>query len=398
MFKLFSALILFFCLALPFVTSASVSLQYIYDANGNLALGEGKYYEYDNANKLIRIRMGDKDGPVIAEYVYDHNGQRVKKTENGQTTYYIGKHFEEEFVGPNSGSTSYYFANNQRVARKAPDGNLFYFHSDHLGGSNGVTDAAGSLTERTRYYPYGDIREGGNERYTYTGKELDKASNSYYFEARQYSAGFRHFTQPDTIKPNLFNPQNLNLYSYVLNNPLKFIDPSGHHQKEHKDVVFDKSISISGDKLEANYLKKHIKDLDGKELRIKSEHYDLDNRLGFDSRDKAIDNYYSTALDLKKQSMILINEADNTLNPIKGLSKSLEAYFVYKESLKYLAYSIHVSQDKALRGDNDSTSSKQFKKLPEHEKNVRLSRNDSNTEYLLTQFKNTQDIDLDQIQ
>ncbi|QTA83810.1 RHS repeat-containing protein [Desulfonema limicola] len=231
------AFILCLFLAFPLAASASTPLKYIYDSNGSLVQGEGKYFEYDNANKLIRIRMGDKDGAVIAEYVYDHNGQRVKKTENGQTTYYIGKYFEEEFVGPNPGSTSYYFANNQRVARKAPDGKLFFLNSDHLGGTNGVTDAAGNLTEKTRYYPFGNIREGGNERYTYSGKELDKASNSYYFEARQYSAGFRHFTQADTIDPNLFAPQTLNRYAYVNNNPLKYVDPDGHIFETAWDIL-----------------------------------------------------------------------------------------------------------------------------------------------------------------
>lgn len=75
---------------------ADTTLTYAYDANGNIIRGDGKYYEYNDANKLVRIRHNDQNGAVIAEYFYDNNGQRIKKVENGVTTYYIGKHYETE--------------------------------------------------------------------------------------------------------------------------------------------------------------------------------------------------------------------------------------------------------------------------------------------------------------
>ncbi|MCP4105376.1 MAG: peptidoglycan DD-metalloendopeptidase family protein [Desulfobacteraceae bacterium] len=218
-------------LILPCITLAATSVEYEYDANGNLIQGVGKYYEYNDANKLVRVRHGDESGPVIAEYFYDSNGQRVKKIENGATTYYIGKYFEKQIEGKQPGESSYYFANSQRVARKDPDGKMFYFHADHLGGTNVITDSAGSLVERIRYYPFGEIREGGNERYSYTGKEKDKVTDFYYFEARHYNLDYRHFTQADTIAPDIYDPQNLNRYTYVRNNPLKFIDPSGNKEE-----------------------------------------------------------------------------------------------------------------------------------------------------------------------
>jgi len=54
---------------------ATTSLSYQYDTNGNLISGDGKYYEYNDANQLAKVRHGDQNGPVIAEYVYDHTGQ-----------------------------------------------------------------------------------------------------------------------------------------------------------------------------------------------------------------------------------------------------------------------------------------------------------------------------------
>ncbi len=211
----------------PFL-HASTTLTYTYDANGNLIGGDGKHYEYNDANKLVKVRHGDASGPVIVEYVYDYTGQRIKKIENGSATYYIGKHYEQQTDGVTSSTTNYYFANGERVAKKDQAGNMYYYHSDHLGGTNVVTDSVGNLVERVKYYPFGEIREGGNEKYLYTGKEKDHLTDWYYYEARYYNSDFKHFTQADTIDPDYYDPQDLNRYAYVRNNPLTLIDPDGN--------------------------------------------------------------------------------------------------------------------------------------------------------------------------
>jgi RHS repeat-associated protein len=223
-------LILLSLVILPFFSevNATTSLTYQYDANGNLIQGDGKYYEYNDANQLIKVRHNDQNGPVLAEYFYDYTGQRIKKIENGVTTYYIGKHFEKQVdsVGSTT-NTSYYFANGERVAKKDPSGNVYYYHLDHLGGTNVVTDSSGNLIERIKYYPFGEIREGGNEKYQFTGKEKDKLTDYYYYEARYYNSDFEHFTQADTVEPDYYDPQDLNRFAYVENNPLNYIDPQG---------------------------------------------------------------------------------------------------------------------------------------------------------------------------
>lgn len=222
-------LITFITAFVPAVHS-DTALAYVYDANGNLISGDGKYYEYDDANKLVRVRHGDANGAVIAEYFYDYNGQRIKKVENGVTTYYVGKHYEEVRDGADIKKTDYYFANGERVAKKDLAGNVYYYHSDHLGGTNVITNSSGNLVERIKYYPFGEIREGENEKYSFTGKEKDKLTDIYYFEARYYNPEFKHFTQADTVSLNLYDPQDLNRYAYVRNNPLRFVDPTGHEK------------------------------------------------------------------------------------------------------------------------------------------------------------------------
>lgn len=221
---------------------ADTALTYDYDANGNLIRGDGKYYEYNDANKLVKVRHGDQSGPVIAEYFYDYNGQRIKKVENGVTTYYIGKHTVTDVSESGTTSTKYYYANNERVAQKNNSGNLTFYHFDHLGGTNAVTDSSGNLVERTKYYPFGEIRLGGNERFTFTGKEMDEVTDQYYFEARYYNPEFKHFTQADTVYPNLYDPQDLNRYAYVRNNPIKLVDPSGRFFGNFIDKLTDRAI------------------------------------------------------------------------------------------------------------------------------------------------------------
>jgi len=61
-------------------------------------------------------------------------------------------------------------------------------------------------------------------RFLYTGKELDRSSGLMYYGARYYDAGLGQWVQADPLIQDLYNPQGLNRYSYVLNNPYKYIE------------------------------------------------------------------------------------------------------------------------------------------------------------------------------
>ena len=64
--------------------------------------------------------------------------------------------------------------------------------------------------------------------YTFTGQEDDDELGLYNYKARLYDPLLGRFISPDSIVPNPEDPQSLNRYSYCLNNPLKYTDPSGH--------------------------------------------------------------------------------------------------------------------------------------------------------------------------
>jgi len=179
------------------------------------------------------VREDDSNGEIISEYSYDSEGSRIKKIEvldNGenQTTYYVSENFVQIVNSSGVFNFTYYYDETNLVAEKNSEGEMRYYHPDHLGSTTLITNEAGEVVEETYYMPYGDVIEGGEEsRYGYTSKEKDTDTELMYYEARYYDPFLRHFIQPDNVIADVYNPQNLNTYSYVLNNPYKYVDPGG---------------------------------------------------------------------------------------------------------------------------------------------------------------------------
>jgi RHS repeat-associated protein len=109
---------------------------------------------------------------------------------------------------------------------------LYYLFSDHLASSSVSYRADGQQTISQRYYAWGTIRPGPDNAlptdYTFTGQKLDESTGLMYYGARYYDPALGRFVSADPIVPEPGNPQDLNRYAYVRNNPLKYTDPSGH--------------------------------------------------------------------------------------------------------------------------------------------------------------------------
>jgi RHS repeat-associated protein len=165
-----------------------------------------------------------------------HNGTRVIKKvyQNGalqKTIYSPSDDFETVKLASNAATqnTFYYIVNNEVVAKKNPDGTRHFYHNDHLGSTSVMTNQAGALVEKTEYDPWGEVKAGGTKsKFLYTGQEKDDETNLHYYNARYYDPHIRRFTQPDDIIQDVYDPQSLNRYSYVRNNPLRYTDPTGH--------------------------------------------------------------------------------------------------------------------------------------------------------------------------
>ncbi|MEW5744707.1 MAG: FG-GAP-like repeat-containing protein [Nitrospirota bacterium] len=206
------------------VTQAGTNI-YEYDANGNMTRRLGHTFTYDYDNRATRL-IGN-NGTV--DSVYDYTGQRVKKIVGSNTTIYIGKMYECK--NGSTDCTKYIFAGRTRIASKSTATSATrYYHGDHLGSTSVITDETGGKVAEYHYYPFGETIPGGYgiAKYKYTGQEEDPETGLYYYNARYYDPALARFISADTIVGDPRDPQDLNRYSYVNNNPLKYTDPTGH--------------------------------------------------------------------------------------------------------------------------------------------------------------------------
>jgi RHS repeat-associated protein len=185
------------------------------------------YTQEYNAENRLAVVTNTVTGQVT-RFVYDGDGNRVLRIGPEGTTVYIGDYYEQ------TGSTvrKYYYAAGQRMAMRV-GGALYFLHSDHLGSATLTTDGGGNWVGAIRYRPYGERRPGYpvgatvTDRF-YTGQRWEASLGLYDYRARFYDPALGRFLQPDPLVPEPGNPQALNQYAYVYNNPLRYTDPSGH--------------------------------------------------------------------------------------------------------------------------------------------------------------------------
>jgi RHS repeat-associated protein len=225
------------CTMEPLSASATVLNQLsgigvVYDAAGNVTNdGNGNQPTYDTENRIAT------DAGVT--YQYDADGVRIEKSSG--TMYWTGpggEYLTETDLSGNINEEYVYF-NGERIARvDRPTGTVHYYFSDRLNSSSVITDASGNVVEQYYYYPYGGMQSSSGSdpnHYKFNGKERDTESNLDEFGARYYTSAMGRFMIPDwagkpTAVPyaNFGNPQSLNLYSFVENNPTTMTDPNGH--------------------------------------------------------------------------------------------------------------------------------------------------------------------------
>ncbi|MFN0062272.1 MAG: FG-GAP-like repeat-containing protein [Myxococcaceae bacterium] len=109
----------------------------------------------------------------------------------------------------------------------------YFYHSNHVNSSSVITDATGAEVTRMSYLPFGEVSQAnssGSSTVTakFTGQEYDEEFGLYYYGARYYDAAIGRFLSADSIVPDPLDGQAFNRYSYVLNNPIRYIDPSGN--------------------------------------------------------------------------------------------------------------------------------------------------------------------------
>jgi RHS repeat-associated protein len=168
-------------------------------------------------------------------YTYDGDGRRVEKSDG--TVYWLDDASQPFSVGTTSGSITrdYLYFGGQRIAFVAiASGNPYYFLSDNLNSTAVIASGDGKTIQwEADYFPFGSVRQVFTNlltnNYQFTGDEFDFETGYNYSEARYQAGTWGRFLSPDPYagSMDLSNPQSLNRYAYVMNNPANATDPSG---------------------------------------------------------------------------------------------------------------------------------------------------------------------------
>jgi RHS repeat-associated protein len=202
-----------------------------YDAAGNMT-GNGAYV-FDAENRIITA------GGFT--YSYDGDGNRASKTGR---LYWRGTGTEELAESDATGALTaeYIYFGGRRIARldtpNVATPPAHYYLSDHLGSATVIASEAGGKEREIFYFPFGGEQSSNGtdpNHYKFTGKERDTETGLDYFGARFYGSSMGRWLSPDwaaSPEPvpyvDLSDPQTLNLYGYVRNNPTNRFDVDGH--------------------------------------------------------------------------------------------------------------------------------------------------------------------------
>lgn len=213
-----------------------------YDNNGNLQTitdpSGTTTYTWNARNQLVGI-----SGPgVSASFVYDGLGRREKKTINGSLTEFLydGLNPVQETAGAAilanilPGLRIDEFLTRTDVVA----GTTSNFLTDALGSPVAVTDNAGAVQTEYTYEPFGRNTVSGasnSSSYQYTGREND-GIGLFYYRARYYNPELQRFLSEDPLE---FGGGDVNLYAYVVNNPMSYVDPFGWVPNACMDPALD---------------------------------------------------------------------------------------------------------------------------------------------------------------
>jgi RHS repeat-associated protein len=234
------------------------STYFLYNDAGERVVKRGQHGESIYVNTFYSVRNGELgtkhifagDTRVLSKLVKTPNtvtanspATSTSASETTSTTTIPGEQGLDHGQGKKLGIIKRLPDGNQTGVNPPVEKDQFYYHGDHLGSSNIITDTYGAVYQHLEYFPFGEtwIEEGGSyggntPGYKFTGKELDPETGLYYYGARYYDAVLSKWLSPDPMLERyldgspaggIYVPQNLGVYTYTHNNPVVYVDPQG---------------------------------------------------------------------------------------------------------------------------------------------------------------------------
>jgi RHS repeat-associated protein len=200
-----------------------------------------EYYSFNKVKKLY-------NASAYLNIVYNPDRQRIVQkfyTDSTlkRTKVYVSSNFEKEILNGDTVVTNHIIINGRTVASFSVHSNqspaeLYYFHRDHIGSVQMVTNDSGIVTGLYSFDPWGKRRNSDWSSIKtdssllprdrgFTGHEHYELFDIVDMNGRVYDPVLGRFLSPDIIIQDPSDLQNYNRYSYVINNPLKYTDPSG---------------------------------------------------------------------------------------------------------------------------------------------------------------------------
>ncbi|MDY7078145.1 MAG: RHS repeat-associated core domain-containing protein [Chloroflexota bacterium] len=210
--------------------------------------------QFDVENRLVAVTVTTGITPTVVHYGYDGDGNLAWREAGGAVELRIGDDVVVRgLVEPSPPPPSPYTIYLPLVARNAggesgfqavpfegeryyrlggavvgwrvgssADNDVYWLHGDHLGSIVRVTDESGEQVLARGYDAWGEVTWATGALTLplgYTGQQYDVDTGLLYLLARWYYPRLARFISPDTMVPEPGNPQSLNRYSYVVNNP-----------------------------------------------------------------------------------------------------------------------------------------------------------------------------------
>src|SRR2546429_1194393 len=214
-------------------TNQITNTGFTYDVGGNLTAdgtGTGSHtYQWDAENRLKSI----DNGPT-ATYTYNALGQRVEKIVGSTYTEYAYQAWGEELGENNRTNWTVRvipFGGQHLAHYQGTPEATYFMHSTKLGSTSQATDSTGAVAQDQIFYPWGqDWQMAGTvqeKRFARLGHRDTTETSLDPTHFRIFSSTQGRWLSPDPVAGRACDPQSLNRYNYVRNNPPNFTDPMG---------------------------------------------------------------------------------------------------------------------------------------------------------------------------